>query len=328
MSLQSSIASLREDRASYSNELKIPSQAVPMTFVHGAEVRVALGGSDRPMLLLPVSSEDLRQKLPDTDGLAMEFAQYKGAKSPTGYFLQVSNAEDSLEGVFLDLVENICSRIRMGEGSYFALVRAIEEFRHLLSKSRAPIDRTRIIGLFGELLFLRRVLESNPSAVEYWTGPQGARRDFLFPGAAFEVKASEQSTGRRIVIHSLAQLDSDDSDNLCVVFYRLEDSPGKGLKVGELVADIRSLLASCELFEEKLNAVGFDSRTEQAWNCISWTLLEEKLYKVEEGFPRIIASSFFSGVPVGVSGVNYQVDLDVADDYSVSFELLGSWLKK
>ena len=328
MSFQTSIALLREDRASYSNELKIPSQAVPMTFVHGAEVRIALAGNDRPMLLLPVSTEELRQKLPEADGLAMEFVQYKGTKSSTGYFLQVGNTEEKLESVFLDLVENICSRVQKGEGSYFALVRAIEEFRDLLSRARTPVDRTRIIGLIGELFFLRRALESNPAAVDYWVGPHAARRDFLFPGAAFEIKSSEASTAKNIIVHSLAQLDNDDADKLFVVFYRLEENPAKGVTVGDLVSDIRSLLTSCELFDEKLKTIGFDPRTEEVWNVTRWTLAEEQPYSVTEGFPRIVAANFVDGVPAGVSGVNYQVDLDSARKYAVSVKLLERWLKK
>lgn len=328
MNLQSSLTSLREDRATYTSELKIPSQAVPMTFVHGTEVRIALGSNDSPMLLLPVSTEELRQKLPEADGLAMAFARYKVTSASSGYFLQVSNAEDKLESVFLDLVENICSRIQKGEGGYSAVVRAIEEFRYLLSRVRVPVDRNRIVGLIGELFFLRRAFEYNSEAISCWTGPNCARRDFLFARAAFEIKTTERSTGRNIVVHSLAQLDSDDADDLFLMFYRVEENPAKGVTVGDLVSEIRNTLTSSEQFEEKLKAVGFVPAAEDSWNIIRWVLLDEQPYRVAEGFPRIIAASFVDGAPVGVSGVNYQVDLDSAGAYAVSVQSLGDWLKQ
>lgn len=326
MSLQSNIASLREDRASYAAELKIPSIPIPLTFVHGAEVRIALGGNELPMLLLPVSSEELRQRLPEADGLAMEFAQYKGASFSNGYFLQVSSKDEKLESAFLDLVENICNRIQKGEGSYSALVRAIEDFRHLLSRSRNPVERSRIVGLVGELFFLRQALSFNSEAVIYWTGPQKARRDFLFPKAAVEIKTSEQSTGRNAVIHSLAQLEADDAEDLFLMFYRLEEHPGKGVTIGDLVQDIRVNITKTELFDEKLQAVGFTDATSAAWNTCRWVLLEGKPYRVTEGFPRITRYSFSHEAPAGVSHVNYQVDLDVAKEYATSSELLGSRL--
>lgn len=327
MSLQASITSLREDRANYASGLKIPSMPVPLTFVHGIEVRIAIGGNERPMLLLPVSSNELRKKLPEADGLVMEFAQYKGTSSLSGYFLQVSSTDDKLESVFLDLVENICSRIQAGEGSYYSLVSAIEDFRHLLSKSSHPVERTRVVGLVGELLFLRQALFFNSESVIYWTGPEKSRRDFLFPKAAVEIKTSEQSTGRNVVIHSLSQLQIDDADDLFMMFYRIEENPGKGVSVGDLVRDIRTKSADAGLFDEKLEAMGFSNLTEKAWNAFRWVVLERNPYRVAEGFPRVTSHSFPEGVPAGVSHVNYQLDLDLAREYAVSHDVLGARLQ-
>lgn len=318
MSLQNSIISLKEDRAAYSSDLKVPSRPVGATFVHGTEVRIALGGNNRPMLLLPVSSEELRKKLPEAEGLVMEYVQYKGTSSATGFFLQVTSRNDQLESVFLDLVENICGRIRNGESSNAALAEAIDEFRDLLSRSRQQVDRSRILGLMGELIFLSKALDSNPEAVDFWTGPSGARRDFLFPKAAFEIKATQQSTGRNVTIHSMAQLAVDDADSLFVMFYRLEEDPGKGIYVSEIVKTIKSKIDSVDVFEKKLGLIGYSPSDSDSWDAAKWTLLEAQPYQVSDGFPRVIASSFPDGLPRGVSQINYQLDLDQAKEYRIS----------
>lgn len=326
MSLQRSIRSLREGRAAYTSELKVPSSPVGSTFVHGTEVRVALGGQDRPMLLLPVSSEELRKKLPEAEGLAMEYARYKGTGSATGFFLQVSSKDDQLESVFLDLVENICGRIRNGEGSHSALAEAIDEFRNLLSRSRQPIEKSRILGLMGELIFLNKALEYNSESVKFWTGPAGARRDFLFPQAAVEIKTTQQSTGRNVTIHSLAQLSADDADSLFVMFYRLEEDPGNGTSVSELVQAIKSKIDSVDAFDEKLDLIGYSASCADSWGVFRWALLEAQSYQVSDHFPRIVATSFPDGPPPGVSQVNYQLDLDLAKEYRVSTENLSERL--
>jgi len=328
VNLKMSLDSLREYGASYTSDLKIPSKPVPKTFVHGSEVRIALGADKRPMLLLPLAAEELKLKLPQADGLEIEYVQYKGAAFPGGYFLQVSSMDNQLETVFLGLVESICSKIQEGDGSYSSLVDTIEEFRDLLDKSRLPVERSRILGLTGELLFLRQSLASNPDAVNYWVGPQNARRDFLFPGGAFEIKASEQSTGRNVVIHSLAQLDNDDADALFLVYYRLEEDPGKGVTVGDLVGEIRKHLPVKASFDERLNAVGYNPKTSEAWNSFRWSVIEVQGYSVKEGFPRLVASSVQNGMLAGISNVSYQVDLDLAAQHKVSLQFLGDMLEK
>lgn len=328
MSLHLSLSSLREDRGTYTSDLKVPSIPVPMTFVNGTEVRIALASDERPMLLLPVSTEELRNKLPEAGGLSMEFTRYRGTSSSSGYFLQVCSIDSQLESVFLDLLENICSRIQKGQGSYASLVAAIDEFRHLLNKIRLPVDRNRIIGLVGELLFLRQSLACNPAAVSYWTGPQKARRDFLFPSVAIEVKTSEQSTGKNVFIHSLAQLDNDDADDLVLMYYRVEEHPGKGQTAGDLVQNIRETLATTELFDEKLEAVGFSSSTADSWNIFRWLQLEAQAFKVMDGFPRITARSFCNGPPSGISHVSYQLDLGLAQKYAIPAKTLKAKMKQ
>lgn len=320
MSLINSLNALRSDRSTHEDELTIPSRPVPLTFAHGREVRVALSANDCPILLLPASTIELRQKLPEADGLNIEFAQYKGKSSPSTYFLQITCVDPQLESVFLDLVENVCSRIQSGGESLRSILATIEEFRDLLRGSRQPIDRTKIIGLFGELLFLKKMAASNPDSVEYWMGPDNGRRDFLFPEAAIEVKTSEHSTGKLVVIHSLGQLDNDDAETLFLQYFRLEEDPTMGQTVGDLVAQISDYVHDKELFRKKLKSVGFEPSLSKFWNTVRWRVIESQPFRVTDGFPRIVSGSFLDGSPAGISHLSYQLDLIYAQPFEVSLD--------
>lgn len=318
MSLSASLSALRTDRVKLLDELSIPSKPIPLTFVQGMEVRLALDTENCPLLLLPVSTSELGQDLPEAHGLHFRYEQYKGRSTASTYFLQVKCALPTLESVFLDLVENICSRIQDGGNGLECVHATIEEFRDLLRPSTLPIDRIRIIGLFGELLFLKEAIQHNQKAVEHWTGPQGERRDFLFAASAVEIKTSEKSSGSSVIIHSLGQLNNDDSKDLFLWYTRLEEDPGSGASVGDLVDVIESQLVSKTLFREKLRAVGFDKSNADVWNSVHWAVLESQPFQVFDGFPRIIPGSFEAGTPPGISHVNYQLDLSHAKEFKVS----------
>lgn len=327
MSLQSSLAVLRENRAAYSGDLRIPSQPIPYTFAQGLEVRIALAGNNFPMLLIPVSTEEIHQKLPDTEGLSLAFAQYKGAGTTTRYYLEVISTEEKLESVFLDLVGNVCGRIQAGERGHRALIRAIEEFRHLLGVAGNSVERQRIVGLFGELLFLKQALSINESAVSYWVGPYGGRRDFLFPSVAVEVKTSEHREGRTVSIHSLGQLDTDDAEALFLAYYRIEEDPGSGKTVGNLVEEICGMLSLQEPFYAKLGEVGFGLANAGAWNALRFTVKEETFYHVRDDFPRLVASSLCGALTFAISEVNYRLDLNGAEPYRLALPSVQEWLK-
>lgn len=327
MSIQSSIASLREDRAAYTGDLRIPSQPIPYTFAQGAEVRIALAGNNRPMLLIPISVEEIRMELPLTEGLVMAFAQYKGASATSRYFLEVVSTDEKLESVFLDLVGNVCGRIQAGEGGRRALIRAIEEFRHLLGAAGSTVERQRIVGLFGELHFLKQALTINAKAVAYWTGPAGGRRDFLFPSVAVEVKTTESRDGRTVSIHSLGQLDKDDAEALLLAFYRIEENPATGITIGSVVEEICRMLSHQEPFQSRVENVGFTSTSAEAWNAIRFLVKEETIYQVDNGFPRIVPSSFSSALTPSISDVNYRLDLNGAEQYRLALHTVQEWLK-
>lgn len=327
MNLLGSLNTLRANRDLNKDELSIPSQPVPLTYAHGQKVRLALGPGDKPMLLLPVSSSELSEHPPEADGLEIEFAQYKGNMSGSCYFLQVACATSNLENVFLNLVENVCARIRDGKSCLNGLQSTINEFRDLLRIARAPIDRSRIKGLFGELLFLKSVASTGVEPASFWTGPTGGRRDFLFPSTAIEIKTSEHSSNRDVIIHSLGQLDTDDAGSLFLVYYRIEEDPGSGFTVSDLVYEIAKGLGNTSQFREKLKAVGYEQGTESRWDTLKWTVIESQPFQVHDGFPRIITASFTAGVPAGVSSINYTLDLHQAKPFEVPMETLFKFLK-
>ena len=53
-------------------------------------------------------------------------------------------------------------------------------------------------------------------------------------------------------------------------------------------------------------------------SAVPYRVIEEALYRVAGGFPRLTRSSFPDGLPAGVSRVSYQLDMTACQDWLVA----------
>mgnify|MGYP000016914368 CR=1 FL=1 len=70
------------------------------------------------------------------------------------------------------------------------------------------------------------------------------------------------------------------------------------------------------LFESMMLAAGYEDAHAPEYEKVKLRIRVQGLYRVSEGFPRLVPASIRSGLPVGVSGVTYELRLDAA----------GAWL--
>lgn len=322
MNLPATLASLRSTEASreahQADALQFPSQPIDGVFTDGQPARLAVHTDNCPMLLLPASSGELRMKLPACGGVDCTIVRYRVASEAFRYFIQLKCLDPALESVFMDLLENVCDRIRSGGKSSESLEAAIDDFRNLLRNRVFLVDRKKVLGLFGELVVLRETLNSHSRSVDAWVGPIGGRRDFLFPRLAIEVKASEKTDQRTVEISSLGQLTKDDVETLYLWYLRVEEDPVSGSSVSEVIQDILTKAKEKQLFESKLDKLGYSTQSREAFDAYRWRVLESQPFQIEEGFPRITKASFSGGVPIGVSAVCYASDLDTAKEFAVT----------
>jgi hypothetical protein len=193
--------------------------------------------------------------------------------------------------------------------------------------SGVPVSALSIeaqIGLFGELYFLSRWLcdaLGPTNAVSTWRGPAGARNDFESPGLGIEAKTTKRVDAVH-VIHGLDQLIEPTGGILLLFALSVRDEGSATESLPKLVSEVRLKLAGdahgLDVFDKLLYAAGYDDRQEGEYNALLLRVRSEVLYRVCDGFPRLVPDSITCGVPPGVSNVTYELRIDAADSWMIA----------
>jgi hypothetical protein len=188
----------------------------------------------------------------------------------------------------------------------------LESWRELLrSLTQSGLDRGGVIGLFGELSVLKRILSIDARrGVEAWTGPRSARHDFQRGAYALEVKSSTARRGRPIVIHGLDQLERVPNTTLHLWWIRLEVSVGRGESLRNLVDQVFEMSLNHEDLEQDLAKVGYQLNQPEQYERPLFTQIEARLYRVDDSFPSLTHKDLVRGeLPHGVVAVDYDINL-------------------
>ena len=197
--------------------------------------------------------------------------------------------------------------------------KVLNRWRELLE--RAPSERPDmqiIVGVFGELWQLRNLVRINPRCVSSWQGPTEARHDFTVGDISLEVKASLARTGRFVVIHGHEQLESMSGGRLYLASMKLERVEKAGENLSDLVVAITNAGGDQAVLLPLLARAGFTTYTIDLCRDIRFVVKENRIYPVEESFPRIVSDSFVQGrLPNGVLKLDYTIDLTNEPPYAL-----------
>jgi hypothetical protein len=175
-------------------------------------------------------------------------------------------------------------------------------------------------GLYGELLFLRDHVIPVTGAVtglRAWCGPARKPQDFQLGDWAAEVKVSIAKQPQAMRIASELQLDDSGLDDLFLAQYALGEVIGGGETLPAIVADIRMLAADsgvARVLEDLLLSAGYHDVQEARYADVGYRVRSTHLYRIRDGFPRIIESDLNGGVgqvtySIGVADcASFQVD--------------------
>ncbi|MDG4836940.1 PD-(D/E)XK motif protein [Micromonospora sp. WMMD967] len=291
-----------DDRTLQSIELALPTPAGPL--------RLASDSYGLPHLLVPVTKGT--KDVEDRRSLGVHLTtRTLLTDDEVVRFLDLECRRTALTGVFTGLVADICMVIAGTESApEQAVPKALEAWRELLG-GRPQWTPQQLAGLYGELLVLEHLLAVDPGAADTWTGPTGAAQDFRTHPNAIEVKTTTSAQGRLIRVHGLEQLVRPAAGSLRIVWFRLEAAaPGAA-------DDIPSIVERCLAAGEPhtilshLDRLGLPALSSSEIRAASFSLIDQRLFEVDEEFPSITPTKFSSGmVPAGVSGIEYFVDLD------------------
>lgn len=271
-----------------------------------------------PHLLVPLPAGAPVTELLGTDGVSIRERILLVADLPVR-FLDLGCMQVHLARAFAALAVDICLRMAVDPSSPVAAVHdVIEEWRDLLERRATQWTRSRSAGLFAELAVLRRLLAVDPDRLDLWTGPSGQAQDFRGLAAALEVKATIGGEGRVVRIHGSDQLEEPANGDLHLAWFRLDDRHTAGRSLRQEFADIASAVSDKKKWSQLLQILGVPDAEHPEVDIRKFLVTEERWYRVDDSFPRIVPASFLNGaLPAGVGGVEYLVDLDVVPTTSL-----------
>ena len=194
------------------------------------------------------------------------------------------------------------------------LIIRLERWQAMLRKKRdSLLSRQAIIGLVGELLFLRdRLLPilGVEHTLRSWRGPHRDEQDFANGDQIYEVKTQLNTADQYLLISSEAQLDIT-SGNFVVCHQTLAsctEDKDDAESLNQLVEDIRERclahsLVARDLLDAGLLAAGYQKRVE--YDEEKWKPAQSRFFEVVDDFPRLVPSL----LPPGVSKVSYRITL-------------------
>lgn len=229
-------------------------------------------------------------------------------------WLEVSTTAPRLYESFYRLVGQVADAVLDDVAPHTALERAVELWDTLVAHS-SVLSEERQAGLFGELMFLDRLLGAGVAdAVSAWTGPDRQAHDFRVGSIEFEVKTT--SSARRVhTINGVGQLSPSVDCRLYLASLQLADAGTGGRTLAEFVDDLRARVPAGELaaFEARLEASGYAERHRAHYARRRRLRSPIALIAVEDGVPRLTATAL-AALPAGyaserIGAITYEIDV-------------------
>ena len=290
-------------------------QPVHDTIATARKPEWVLNTEDYAGLLLPLAREELND-LPHGSRRLLVQPDFRDGHS----WVRITCLDRDLEAVFLRFCETVLGEVARQVPPPAAIDRALSRFRRLFEQVDSAIDGERIAGLAAELLVLEWLVESGTDAAPAWRGPYGETHDFVFGNVHVEVKALPASGERKCRISNIYQLEEPLDGTLYLAGVRL--APGRetiGAIYERIVAGLPS--EGVDVLEAAMQGAGCPIPVTDQWNSRGFAPGPIETWRVDRGFPRLIAASLQTGtLPQGVSDVRYTVSLEVAGTNAIDPE--------
>jgi hypothetical protein len=228
-------------------------------------------------------------------------------------FIEISTTDPRLVVDGYAMLMAVADRIQFdGCKPLDALDETLKTWASILS-TRTRLTAEAEVGLFGELLVLRALLETGAADALAWRGGFGEEHDFGFTHADAEAKATSGER-RRHWIHGLTQLVATGETPLWLLSLQLtRGGDQQGETLPGLIDDVSSLAdaAGRSRIEANLARIGWKEEQRDLFDE-RWRLRTTPLaLRVDDDFPRLTPSILINaGVDTSrLRQVSYEVDL-------------------
>lgn len=294
----------------------------------GTGVWIARDNADHQHLLVLVDTQS-QLELDETRGLKVAISQHRIADREDAPYVDLVCLDPGAVQTFATVASDIANAVvkRPPEDRTGAVVTAIREWRWFWGVDPNQMSKSDAVGLFGELWFLNRWAGVSEATVQAWTGSSGARHDFQWPTSSVEVKTTARGGATLHTIEHLEQLDDAERGQLYLYSLRIARDALAANSVNSLAEAAQNALrnhpvARADLMA-KLAQRGYTpaGRDESG---VTYRIVDEGLYRVDETFPRLTPRDFPGGLPLGIASISYQLDMTACNEWRTD-ATPGAW---
>jgi hypothetical protein len=299
-----------------SRELPAPAQPGQLEAREVAPVSgvwVAKDSSGHQHLLVHVPDET-RLDLPGTHGLDVQVARRRVPQRPDATYIDLSCLDAAAAGTFAAVAADIANQAAPASlpSRLSEVVSALNAWRWFWGAEPAHLSASDAVGLFGELWFLIQWARVSAGSVQAWHASDGSRHDFQWAWYSVEVKATSRSGPIVHTIQNLEQLEDAENGTLYLYSLRVARDALASNTVSSLAEiAVNALGNQPDVRADLLRKLGRRGYTpaERDQAVVPYRVIEQGLYRVTDGFPRLTRGSFSGGLPPGIGQVSYQLQM-------------------
>ena len=279
---------------------------------HPLDIFLGLDGSRRKTLVITLQAD--KEKVVSSKNITVEFFSRGDGRVSLKFSLENNDLSDIFYKFCEDVIES--TRSAKPSGGFSLAISRWNTWIDFFAKEALPLSQNEVMGLIGELYFLKNFMFKKyviKESLEAFIGTNKAHKDFEIDDTWFEVK--EIHNGKRSVqISSIEQLDSEKDGNLVVVTLDQSTLNSDGyITINKIVNEVRGILSDNQAadFDEKMRRAKFISN--QKYDEFVYRFVNETFYVVNGDFPRVTKKN----LPPGITKANYEIDISAIERYSL-----------
>ena len=201
-----------------------------------------------------------------------------------------------------------------GNNGYLEIVNRYNQWKKMFYGSSKILSENEVMGLIGELLFLKNYcfrIYGVSIGLNGWSGPEPTHKDFSYKNEWYEVK-SINSFKNTVSISSIEQLDSAINGELIVYSFEKMSPSFNGISLNALVGSVLNVMhyeTDKDIFFKKLKQVGYSYN--EIYDNYVYNIINVDKYVVNSEFPRIKADD----LPNGIGKVQYEIQLSLIEKF-------------
>lgn len=207
--------------------------------------------------------------------------------------LRFSLSNEEMNSIFFtfcyDLIES--TKDINNDNAYKKIIERFQKWRtFFLVANKKILSENQIIGLIGELLFIKDILSIKlgyKNSLDAWSGQELTHKDFSFGDSWYEIK-TQTTNDKNLSISSLQQLKSDNIGYLIVYSIEKMSRSFNGISLNKLFFEICNQINDIELKNLFLNKVSLQGYSiNDQYDEFVYSINNVNIYKVNDSFPKL-----------------------------------------